>query len=186
MNSSAVGRLMKAFRNGNKKAFEEIYNIYHKRLVYFARNITGNQEEAKDITSETFVKLWQLRTRFETLQNIQAFLFITARNASINYLRSLKRVAGDINDYYYTESLSDESTIEREMIEVEVLQKIYEEIENLPGKCQKVFKMSYIDRFKNEDIASQLKITLQTVKNHKTRALNIIRMAISAIMKKQS
>lgn len=186
MNSSAVGRLMKAFRNGNKNAFEEIYNMHYRRLFYFVRKITGNQEEAKDITSETFVKLWRFRERFDTLQNIKAFLYITARNASFDYLRYAKRVAGETRDYCYTVSWEDEQSFEREMIETEVLELIYEEIENLPGKCQKVFKMSYVDRLKNEDIANQLQITLQTVKNHKTRALNIIRRAIKSILRKQS
>ncbi len=177
--------LMKDFRNGRTKAFEEVHKLYNVQLFYFVRKITGNREEAEDITSETFMKLWWRHENFDSLQNIKSFLYITARNASMDYLRYLKRVAGDINDYYYTESLADESTIEREMIEVEILQRrVQEEIENLPNKCQKVFKMSYIDRLKNEDIASQLKITLQTVKNHKTRALNIIRMAISSIMRK--
>ena len=178
--------IIAGFQQGSKEAFAAVYNMHYSRLYGFIKKLTDNREEAQDITTETFVKLWELCARFETLQNIKAFLFITARNASLDYLRYLKRVAGDARDFNYTTPKINESELEREMIEVEVLQKIYEEIENLPGKCQKVFKMSYVDSMKNEDIANQLQITPQTVKNHKTRALNIIRMAISAIMRKRS
>src|SRR5689334_21843027 len=110
---NSAARLMGDFKKGSKEAFEEVYNTYHLQLYYFVRKITGNPEEAEDITSETFVKLWQLCARFETLQNIKAFLFIAARNASLDYLRYLKRVAGDVRDFKYTAPQIDELEFER-------------------------------------------------------------------------
>lgn len=185
MNDSAA-RLMKAFREGDKNAFEKMYKRFHNRIFFFVRKKTNNREEAEEITSETFVRLWQLHNRFETLSNVQAFLFIAARNLCLDYLRYIQKVAGDAKDYSYTTPEIDESSLEREMIEAEALQMIFEEIEKLPGQCRKVIKMSFLEQLKNKDIAEQLQIELRTVKNHKTNGLNRIRRAIEIWVRKRS
>lgn len=184
--NDAAARLMKAFREGDSEAFEEIYKKFHNRIFFFVRKKTNHREQAEDITSETFVKLWRLHEQFDTLQNVQAFLFITARNACTDYLRYLKKAAGEIKDFAYTVPVLDESTLEREMIEAEVLQLIQEEIDNLPPRCRKVLQLSYEKQLKNEDIAKQLKIQLRTVKNQKTIGLNRIRKAIEKWIKRRS
>ena len=102
MNYSIV-RLIKEFRTGNRNAFEEIYNRHHLQLYYFARKLTGNPEVAAEIVSDTFVRLWTLRAGFTTLERIKSFLYLTARNACLDYLRT------------------DQSTFEQNIIEAELL-----------------------------------------------------------------
>jgi RNA polymerase sigma-70 factor (ECF subfamily) len=177
-------RLIKEFRKGSENAFEQIYDLHHLRLYYFVLKLTGNREEAEEITSETFVKLWRLHARFSRLENIKAFLYITARNSCIDYIRSAKKVAGEMVDYNYTLSEEDLSSFEQEVIEAELLEKIFKEIESLPAMCRKVVKMSFVDLLNNEEIARQLQLNLQTVKNHKSRALNRLRSAIKLMIGK--
>lgn len=143
-----------------------------------------HREEAEEITSDAFLKLWNLHTKFGTQENIKAFLFITVRNACIDFIRTAKKVAGEIVDYNYIFSEEDEPIFEQDMIEIALLQKLYEEIESLPAMCRKVVKMSYMSDLKNEEIAQQLQLNLQTVKNHKTRALNRLRNVLKTIIRK--
>jgi RNA polymerase sigma-70 factor (ECF subfamily) len=182
----AAARLMKEFREGSRNAFDGIYKEYYDSLFYRVRKWCNNYEVAQEITSDTFVKLWRLHDRFDTLQNVKAFLFITARNACWDYLRYLRKVAGELKDFTYTTPIIDESSLERELIEVEVLQMIKKEMDKLPTQCRKVLKMSYEDQLKNEDIARQLQIELQTVKNHKTRGLSMLRRAIAIWKRKKA
>jgi RNA polymerase sigma-70 factor (ECF subfamily) len=184
--NDAAARLMKEFREGSKNAFEKIYKENYGSLFFRVQKWSNNHEVAQEITSDTFVKLWRLRDGFDTLQNVKAFLFITARNACWDYLRYQKKVAGELKDFTYTVPVIDESTLEREMIEMEVLQMLRKEMENLPAQCRKVIKMSYEEQMKNEDIARQLQIELQTVKNHKVRGLNMLRRAIEIWRRKKA
>jgi RNA polymerase sigma-70 factor (ECF subfamily) len=87
-------------------------------------------------------------------------------------------------DYNYTLSEEDLSSFEQEVIEAELLEKIFKEIESLPAMCRKVVKMSFVDLLNNEEIARQLQLNLQTVKNHKSRALNRLRSAIKLMIGK--
>jgi RNA polymerase sigma-70 factor (ECF subfamily) len=64
------------------------------------------------------------------------------------------------------------------MIRAEVLREINREIENLPEQCRKIFKMSFFDGKKNQEIASMLEISVHTVKNQKARAIQLLRVRL--------
>jgi RNA polymerase sigma factor (sigma-70 family) len=65
--------------------------------------------------------------------------------------------------------------MEREILRVELLQEIYEEIEELPGRCKEIFKMIFIQGLSTDIIGEQLGISLQTVRTQKARAIGLIR-----------
>jgi RNA polymerase sigma-70 factor (ECF subfamily) len=62
------------------------------------------------------------------------------------------------------------------MIKAEVLQQIYEAIEALPSQCKKVFKLCYVEGLSNSEVAAQFSISINTVKNHKVKALGLLRL----------
>lgn len=172
------------FRNGDRKEFEEIYKLYNKQISYYVFKQTNNQEEAEEITSDTFFKLWKYREGFVSQDKILAFLYKTARNACVDYFRRLKRVAGQAVEYSYSVPIMDDSALDREIIEAEVLKQAYAEIEKLPGKCRKVVEMAFINNLKNKEIADYLKIDIQTVKNQKSTGIKFIRNKLRSMIKK--
>jgi RNA polymerase sigma-70 factor (family 1) len=166
------------FKKGSREAFTEVYNMYYSRLYFFVKKITDDREEAQDITAETFVKLWNLRANFDTLQNIKAFLFITARNACLDFLRYQKRQHTNKQEFSYLLTQNEDIAFQDDEIRYEVLQQIHNEIEHLPAQCRKIFKMAYLERLKNAQIADLLGLTEQTVRNQKTRAIKLLRMSL--------
>lgn len=75
-----------------------------------------------------------------------------------------------------------QETIERshlhEMIRAEVIRDLHRVMETLPGQCQKVIRLSYLEGLNNAEIAQQLSLSVQTVKNHKLRGLAILRKSL--------
>src|ERR1700733_9422566 len=88
--------LMAEFRRGKGEAFEVIYHRYHGAMLYFIAKYINDAESAQDIASELFIKLWNLREDFQELVKVQAFLYVSAKNASYNHSRreKLSRVIG--------------------------------------------------------------------------------------------
>ena len=166
------------FQQGSKAAFAEVYNMYYTRLYFFVKKLLDDREEAQDITAETFVKLWNLRDKFETHQNIKAFLFITARNACLDFLRYRQRQLTNKQEFSYLVMETEDMSFPHEEVQLEVLKQIHAEIENLPTQCRRIFKMAYLERLKNAQIADLLGLTEQTVRNQKTRAIKLLRMAL--------
>ena len=65
------------------------------------------------------------------------------------------------------------------MIRAELMQEIYSEIEKLPEKRRMVFKLAYLEGLKNDEIATQMNISIHTVKEHKGKALQFLRLRFS-------
>jgi RNA polymerase sigma-70 factor (family 1) len=174
-------QLMAGFKAGNPDCFRYIFDCHHGPLFYFVIKLLNDKEVAEEITSEVYVKLWQLRADFSKLQNIKAFLFISARNASLDYLRK-QRTDNNRKDGYtqYITSL-DDSSVQHDLIETEVVKHyLHEEISKLPTQCQKIVRMAYFEKLKNSDIAIRLQLSMRTVKNQKNRGINKLRVAMSA------
>ena len=167
------------FRNGDPQAFSSFFHLHYRPLCYFAAQLLNSQQDGEDIVKDTFVKLWQKHTDFDTPQNIKAFLYITTRNACLNFLRHLQVKESSRKELMYIEENKGDELVLNQMIRAELMQEIYSEIEKLPERRRDVFKMAYLDGLKNEEIAHQMNISIHTVKEHKGKALYSLRLRFS-------
>lgn len=165
---------LNGFRNGDHQALSYFFDIHYKPLSYFATRLTLNEMEAEDIVANGFVKLWKRHQDFETANNIKAFLYISCRNACLDYLKHLKRKTA-AQEAYFKQLEESEETILHQIIEAEFLQLLNAEIELLPEKCGEVFKLLYFDGKKTDEIAAELDLSVKTVRNHKARAVALLK-----------
>jgi RNA polymerase sigma-70 factor (ECF subfamily) len=171
---SSESNIIKGLKKGDAKAFAYIYKLHYQPLCYFAWQLIGDKEDATDVVAEVFIKIWERRQQFDALSSVKAFLYIATRNACFDFLKSRKRSNASKKDYaYWMEDRGGEIT--GLMFNAELAQILNEEIERLPQKCRAIFKLSYFDGLKSEDIARQLQISIQTVWNQKTKATRLIR-----------
>ena len=166
------GELKKA----NSQALQAVHELYYSSLCHFAEGLLGEEPASQDVVTEVFVTLWKKHRDFETLQNIKDFLYISTRNACINYLKKQQRdsemkiaLAKYLSEEYEEFALN-------EMIRTEIIQQVHEAIEALPYQCRQIFKMCYEEGMKNSEIAEKFNISVNTVKNHKVKALQLLRL----------
>jgi RNA polymerase sigma-70 factor (family 1) len=164
------------FRHGDPHAFATFFHYHYRPLCFFACQLVRDQPEAEDIVKDTFIKLWKKHEDFETAQNIKAFLYITTRNACLNFLRHSSVKEAFRKDFTYMEETKTEVLALNQIIRTELLNEIYARIEELPEKRKEVFKLAYIDGLKNEEIADFLNISIYTVKEQKGKALQTLRL----------
>lgn len=161
---------------GESGVFEEIYRSYFAPLCYFAQKYV-DEEDAEDVINNLFLKLWRQKEIFENTGHLQASLYVATRNSCLDFLKISKR-AEDRHYLFTGGGLVDKSFIE-DMIRTEVWAEIYREINKLPLQCAKVISLSFLEGLKNEEIASQLEISLQTVKNQKSMGLKVLKQKLS-------
>ncbi|MBN9384732.1 MAG: hypothetical protein J0H74_28515 [Chitinophagaceae bacterium] len=75
------------FTEGSLKEFAVVYDQFYPQVFYLTLRFGVNIADAEDITKETFIKLFRLRDQIGSESEIRAFLFISARNSCIDYLR---------------------------------------------------------------------------------------------------
>jgi len=170
--------IMDAFRKGEPKALHSLHKLFYGPLCLFAEKLVRDRLAAEDIVGESFVKLWNKRCDFETLQNTKAFLYISTRNSCLNLLKQERRDNISKKQLAYLTGEGEEYIL-NEMIRAEVLQQIMQAIENLPEQCRKVLKLGYLEGMKNQEIADLLQISVHTVKNQKARAIQLLKIKLS-------
>jgi RNA polymerase sigma-70 factor (ECF subfamily) len=164
-----------AFNQGNSSAFRIIFENYNKILFSCAMQLVKDKEQAEDIVSEVFTKLWQRHEVFQTEDHIKAFLFVATRNACLNYLRHIQRKTASQSELSYLQRDKDDQDIITDLIEGELLRKIYPLIETLPGKCKAIFKLIYFEDASTDEVAEKLRITPRNVLNQKRRAIQLLK-----------
>lgn len=169
--------IMDAFRNGEPDALHALLKLFYAPLCLFAERLTRDRLAAEDIVGESFIKLWNKRSDFGSVQNTKAFLYITTRNACLNMLKQARRDSLSQKQLAYLTGEREEYVL-NEMIRAEVLQEIMLEIEKLPEQCGKVLKLGYLEGLKNQEIADLLKISVHTVKNQKARAIQLLKIKL--------
>ncbi len=166
--------IIDTLKKGGPEALQSLLKQYYSPLCLFAERLLNNRAASEDIVGESFIKLWNRRNDFESTQNIKAFLYITVRNACLNYLKQAKRDSLNQKQLAYLSGEKEEFIL-NEMIRAEVLKEVMNEIENLPEQCRKVLKLAYLEGLQNKEVAKVLNISVHTVKNQKARAIQLMK-----------
>ena len=165
------------YREGDKNAFEKVFDLYYRPIVYYALKILHEDSYAEDIVSESFRKAWENRLRIETPRHLENFLYFVTRNACISYLRS-DRVTQS-TEKEWSRISDDEATnpLDLERVQTELIQVITKHLEKLPGGD--ILRMAYLEGMSTKEIATQLNITENTVYIAKSRSLKALRSMLT-------
>ena len=167
--------LVALFNEGSERAYYRLYEELYPSIFTLAHRLIPNIQEAEDICSESFVKLFQTAEKFTDAQSLKAFLFRITRNACLNALRNNERYLLRHKEFQYL--LQNDQEISDQELQAELVAWIYASIEKLPKKCRKVFKLT-LTGFSYEEIAAQLNVSESTVRNQKARGLKLLRIAL--------
>lgn len=162
-------------------AFRLLYKSYYKGLVCYAMQIIGTSEPAEDIVQELISTIWVKKMTFQSLSSFKVYLYNSVRNASLDYLKH-KNVEGDylqkmLDAHPSRYGIGEED--EEDFFSEEVYRQLLLTIDALPERCREVFLM-YMEGKKNEEIATALHISLETVKTQKKRAMSFLRKRLGS------
>jgi RNA polymerase sigma-70 factor (ECF subfamily) len=173
MTDSEEIKCVKEFAQGNSRAFELLFLHYQPKLVAFIDGFIKDNEEARDMSQDIFLRLWEKRLECGEIKSFKAFLFKTAKFAIYNYFDHQL-----VNSKYVEQMLfapietisADESLFAKELQEL-----IDFTVKNMPDQRRRIFEMSRNEGLSNDEIAQKLGISKRTVENHITTALAAIR-----------
>ncbi|RZM19524.1 MAG: RNA polymerase sigma-70 factor [Pedobacter sp.] len=169
--------MMQLFREGKEGALSHYFKMHGQSLIYFAGKLIADEMEAEDIVAQVFYGAWERRTSFENEQHLKSSLYVSCRNACLNFLRNQQRKSAAQEAYFHQLEAADD-TVLYEVIEADYLEILNTEIEQLPEKMKEIFKLIYFDGKKSVEIALALGLSVKTVRNQKAKAVEILRTAI--------
>lgn len=157
--------------------FESLFKEYYPRLVFFAFEITRDRAQAEDLVQDAFVTYWKGRSEVaDHPLAIKNYLYTTVRRAALNVLRH-EKVREKFARQQPAEA-AEERTALHALIHSEVLAGLAEALRSLPEGCQRISSLSFLHGMKNEEIARELGVSVNTVKTQKRRAVQLLRLRL--------
>ena len=158
----------------NLEAFENRVLPAKNKLFRFALKFLGNEEEAKDIVQEVFIKVWNGRERMDQIQNWEAWCMRITKNLSLDRIRAI--TGKQTQSMEGTFDIRLESLSPHESTEVnERMQKITLMIAALPEKQRQVIHLRDVEGYSYNEISEILEIDMNQVKVNLFRARNAVR-----------
>lgn len=160
--------------NGNELAFKFFFDKYYDDIYRFSLSLLKSSVQAEEILQDVFLQLWLNRKDLDPEKSIKSYLFTCTRNASLN---ALKRLANE-NKLKSRIALNKEqgtNNIENNLFSQDYNKLKRLAIDSLPPKRKRIFEMSRKEGKSYEDISQELNLSLSTVKNQMSKALENIR-----------
>lgn len=159
--------------------FDQVFRQFYSSLVHFARKMVRDKPAAEDIVMDVFCKLWEKQVQFTSPRSARALLYISTRNACINYLDRLAYQAGVRNAIWYKTRHDAEDFALNQIMRAELMRLLLAQVEKLPKECRKVMRMSFLEGQSNREIATHLQLSINTVRNQKARGIHLIRKRLA-------
>lgn len=171
--------LILSLKDGDMKAFSDLFDRYGKRLYYFSMGYLKSSANAEEIVQEVFLKIWNNREELSIQKSFESYLFTIAKNGILNTIRKSKSEQAYIN---YAKLHPGKNILLDEELDFNELEKAYRQtIEKLSPRRKEIYLLSREQSLSNAEIAEKLNISIKTVENQMTSAISEIRKNLRSL-----
>lgn len=170
-------------REGDGDAFRVLVERYQQRIYWAARGMLGNEEDARDVAQEAFIRVHRSLHRFDTKLRFYTWLYQIAVNLCIDHMRKMGKRRG-----VPLESVGDVGEDEDpcSLEAVELRQRVQRVLDELPTKYKAVMVLSDLEGIGAKEISQMTGTTHATVRWRHHRARKLFREAWERIYGKGS
>ncbi len=177
--SGNLTEVIRRSRAGDLQAFEELYNLFKRKVYGLAFSITRDHQTAEDLTQDVFIKVFSAIREIDRPELFPAWVYRIALNTCYSYLRREK---------VYEEKMemaapAEEGTIDGsfDSRDDDLARAVHEALARLPEKLRTVFLLHEVEGLTHEEIARMLGCQVGTSKSQLFKA----RMKLRKILKRK-
>ena len=163
-------KLFSFIEKGDKGAFTQAYDRYHKLLYVLAYRYLMNADMAEDVVQHVFARLWEFRSELHVGISLKNYLFtMTQNHVSKNY-----EIAQSAPVY--------EDNLIENLEKKELMASFYKAVDMLPPQKRSICLMKVKEELTNQEIAERMNLSVNTVKTHYSEALKMLRIHLSKML----
>jgi RNA polymerase sigma-70 factor (ECF subfamily) len=168
--------LLDAARSGDREAFDELVRRTFVDTFTLARRLTGNEEDARDVVQEAYLRAWKGLGKFRGDAQFSTWLYrITANAASTHVHKRRRQRAEPFAEGYDPPDDRAERQIAESAESAEALDRISAALDELPSKLRNVVVLKDVYGLSHEAIADELSISVAAAKVRLHRARRKLR-----------
>jgi RNA polymerase sigma-70 factor (family 1) len=169
--------LLQLIAGGCEQSFRKLYDLYAGKIYSMAIGYLRSPMAAQDVVQEIFVKIWEKRDSLTAMDNFPAWLHVVTRNLLINHLQKKIPLFG-LNELIREAIPEDRHLPQQQLDYRELTVLISRAIAQLPPRQQQVYSLSREQGLSHQQIARQLNLSYDTVREHMSKALKTIRASL--------
>ena len=149
--------------NDNPKAFQLFFDYTYTTIFRYISYFIDDRELCKDVISDIYLYLWQNRKKLPEMQQYENYLFICARNQSLQYIKEACRYQKVRLEDADMSFLCDKTNPEQKALDDELKDIIELAINSLPPRCRLIFFMVREENMTYKEVAEALSLSHRTV-----------------------
>ena len=155
-------------------AFDQLFHLYADRLFAAVYHYTKSQFIAEELVQEVFISCWRHRQQLEEVQDPTAYLYRMVFNHINNYLKKAANERRILERAAAWAGAVQHGTLQQ-LEANETGRIIADAVERLPAQKRLIYRLSKEQGLNYQEIADQLKISPNTVRNHLVEAMKLLR-----------
>jgi len=169
-----IKELFNGLANGDESAFETIFGLYKKRVFSVALKMLKSETEAEEIMQDVFLSIWLAKARLDSINDPEGYLFTITYNTIYTHLKKASRNRQFLNAIIH-HLTQIQNTTEETIAARETRKLIVEAVQNLSPQQRTIYQLSKQEGLSYDEIAGQMQISRNTVRNHLAEAMKNIR-----------
>ncbi len=165
--------LLLRLRNGDKWAFEQLYDMYKERLAINLFRLLKSWEEAEEILQELFIRIWENRKQIDAQKSFSAYLYRIAGNLVNDYFRKIAKDKKLVEELWLR--LSELYDPDFLATQIKADEELMRTIQKLPRQRQTVFKLCKLEGKSYTEVGRILSISEAAVNDHISKANKFLR-----------
>ena len=159
----------------NHEAFQLLFREYFQDIAYYAGKILKDMDVAEDIAQDIFVRLWEKNNHFENYLALKSYLYLSARNSCLNYIKHHNIVL----EHAQTQKTKEtEENTWNTIVETEIISLLSDYIRQLPAECAKIMEL-VMQGYNSTEISSLTGASSSTVRSQKQRGISLLKKMVS-------
>lgn len=172
MNSKSNTKTVSLLKQNRKDAFELLYRSYSEKLYVFAFRMTSDRSLSQNIIQDIFIALWEKKDSL-AINNIESYLFQAVKYQVFKSYRD-KKFNKEILESRFDDFIFNQA----DTTDQELANKLFSSLNNLPERRKEILVMSKLQELSIDQIANELQISKQTVKNQLSTAIKQLRLIL--------
>lgn len=177
MKNISDAKLVAAYINGDHAAFDGLVKRHLDAVYSFVGRFLQEQQDAQDVTQETFVKAWRHLKKYDTKRNFKTWLFVIAKNTCLDFLKKRRTIPfshfeDSTGHNLLTEKLAAAGVSIQQLIDNKSMANAVSQATlKLSPRYQTVLNLHYAQQFSFREISQKTGDPLNTVKSWHQRAI---------------
>jgi len=147
----------------DQTAYKQLFILLHSRLLQFASSILRSEEDAKEVVSDVFIRLWEKRSQYSAIDSPLLYLYTCVKNQSLQRIARQKRQQAISPETWQVQLSSIYFDPEKLFLTEEMIRQIRQAINDLPPRCRLIFKLVKEDGLKYKEVAELLQLSVKTI-----------------------